>query len=87
MADKHQGSLVSKKKAKWAPFGGPCQGMPVRKHTRNSGVSPRGILGDSERKFYSFLPSGWEIVVKGTKPEDLSLISAKYVVGLPQVTF
>lgn len=33
------------KKAKWVPFTGPCQGMPLREHTRNNSQYKRFIGG------------------------------------------
>lgn len=37
-----------KKKSKWVPFGGPCQGMSLREHTMYNRVSTRSLLGDGK---------------------------------------
>lgn len=39
---------LKKKKAKWIPFGGTCQGMPLRKHTTCNRVCARDLLGEGE---------------------------------------
>lgn len=33
---------------KWAPFDGPCQGMPLSKNSRYNRVRARGLLGEEE---------------------------------------